>query len=113
ASFYSLRKRRESGGRNSIKKWCQRRDLNPRPKAYESSALPLSYSGSREIIHGQNGACQIECRRIGSEGHLKMLRGFCTARLGACNKMSALTLTPTRTLTQFPEKSGVRVGVRV
>ena len=26
-------------------KWCQRRDLNPRPKAYESSALPLSYSG--------------------------------------------------------------------
>jgi hypothetical protein len=29
-------------------KWCQRRDLNPRPKAYESSALPLSYSGSAE-----------------------------------------------------------------
>ncbi len=26
--------------------WCQRRDLNPRPKAYESSALPLSYSGN-------------------------------------------------------------------
>lgn len=24
---------------------CQRRELNPRPKAYESSALPLSYSG--------------------------------------------------------------------
>src|SRR2546423_14128025 len=29
-----------------IRKWCQRRDLNPRPKAYESSALPLSYSGN-------------------------------------------------------------------
>ncbi len=29
-----------------ILKWCQRRDLNPRPKAYESSALPLSYSGN-------------------------------------------------------------------
>ena len=28
--------------------WCQRRDLNPRPKAYESSALPLSYSGNPE-----------------------------------------------------------------
>ena len=27
--------------------WCQRRELNPRPKAYESSALPLSYSGNR------------------------------------------------------------------
>jgi hypothetical protein len=26
-------------------KWCQRRELNPRPKAYESSALPLSYAG--------------------------------------------------------------------
>ena len=25
--------------------WCQRRGLNSRPKAYESSALPLSYSG--------------------------------------------------------------------
>ena len=32
--------------------WCQRRELNPRPKAYESSALPLSYSGSV----GQNSA---------------------------------------------------------
>src|SRR5437667_113368 len=27
-------------------RWCQRRELNPRPKAYESSALPLSYSGT-------------------------------------------------------------------
>ena len=25
--------------------WCQRPGLNRRPKAYESSALPLSYSG--------------------------------------------------------------------
>lgn len=29
-----------------MRKWYQRRDLNPRPKAYESSALPLSYSGA-------------------------------------------------------------------
>ena len=28
-----------------ILKWCQRPGLNRRPKAYESSALPLSYSG--------------------------------------------------------------------
>ena len=27
--------------------WCQRRELNPRPRAYESPALPLSYSGNR------------------------------------------------------------------
>ena len=32
--------------RESYRNWCQRRDLNPRPKAYESSALPLSYSGT-------------------------------------------------------------------
>ena len=25
--------------------WCQGRESNPRPKAYESSALPLSYPG--------------------------------------------------------------------
>ena len=31
--------------------WCQRRELNPRPKAYESSALPLSYSGNRKRHH--------------------------------------------------------------
>ena len=29
-------------------KWCQRADLNHRPRAYESPALPLSYSGSRQ-----------------------------------------------------------------
>ena len=26
-------------------RWCQRQDLNLRPRAYESPALPLSYSG--------------------------------------------------------------------
>ena len=31
-------------------KW-QRRDLNPRPKAYESSALPLSYAATVQIYH--------------------------------------------------------------
>lgn len=25
--------------------WCRRRDLNPRPPAYEADALPLSYVG--------------------------------------------------------------------
>src|ERR1700751_3621452 len=27
------------------KNWCRRRDLNPRPPAYEADALPLSYAG--------------------------------------------------------------------
>ena len=26
--------------------WCRRRDLNPRPPAYEADALPLSYAGT-------------------------------------------------------------------
>ena len=30
--------------------WCQRRDLNPRPRAYESPALPLSYSGEHVLV---------------------------------------------------------------
>ena len=29
--------------------WCQGKDLNLRPKAYESSALPLSYPGTPQI----------------------------------------------------------------
>ncbi|MDB6131138.1 MAG: hypothetical protein JWM04_2245 [Verrucomicrobiales bacterium] len=32
--------------------WCQRQELNLRPKAYESSALPLSYSGLRTTLRG-------------------------------------------------------------
>lgn|GEM_PF-2516866 len=33
--------KREAGNR-----WCQGRELNPRPRAYESPALPLSYPGN-------------------------------------------------------------------
>lgn len=40
----ALRRRACRCGRS----WCQRRELNPRPKAYESSALPLSYSGDTD-----------------------------------------------------------------
>jgi hypothetical protein len=40
---WKLRMRKSSKIRDCCK--CQRRDLNPRPRAYESPALPLSYSG--------------------------------------------------------------------
>ncbi len=42
---------------DSKSKW-QRRDLNPRPKAYESSALPLSYAASRQNIARFELSCQ-------------------------------------------------------
>ena len=29
-----------------LETWCRRRDLNPRPPAYEADALPLSYAGT-------------------------------------------------------------------
>ena len=31
-------------------KWWRRRDLNPRPKDYDSSALPLSYAATGKGI---------------------------------------------------------------
>jgi hypothetical protein len=37
--------RTTTGTFENRKKWCQRQELNLRPKAYESSALPLSYAG--------------------------------------------------------------------
>ena len=41
---------RSAGAENTLKNKWQRRDLNPRPKAYESSALPLSYAATKEYI---------------------------------------------------------------
>ena len=43
--------------------WCQRRELNPRPKAYESSALPLSYSGKPFVSRTITGLCCF-CKKI-------------------------------------------------
>ena len=43
--IFCAQKRRLRFDRRHLYKWCQRADLNCRPKAYESSALPLSYSG--------------------------------------------------------------------
>ena len=40
--------------RRHLYKWCQRADLNCRPKAYESSALPLSYSGLKLSVFCMN-----------------------------------------------------------
>ncbi len=43
-------KRDSEGSKFVAKKKWQRRDSNPRPKAYESSALPLSYAASKQNV---------------------------------------------------------------
>ena len=40
---------RSAGATIEAKNKWQRRDSNPRPKAYESSALPLSYAAADKI----------------------------------------------------------------
>ena len=30
--------------------WCRRRESNPRPRDYETLALPLSYAGTKQLI---------------------------------------------------------------
>lgn len=44
--------------------WCQRQELNLRPKAYESSALPLSYSGNRGAFYLVQGAGAVKRNRV-------------------------------------------------
>src|SRR5882724_9590189 len=49
AEFLDFAKSKINSGlpsRSPSEGWCQREDLNLRPKAYESSALPLSYAGN-------------------------------------------------------------------
>ena len=43
-------KRDSEGSKFVAKNKWQRRDSNPRPKAYESSALPLSYAASKQNV---------------------------------------------------------------
>lgn len=38
---------RKTGGLNN---WWQRVDLNYRPRAYESPALPLSYAATKDVL---------------------------------------------------------------
>ena len=40
--------------------WCQERESNPRPKAYESSALPLSYPGGKRDGNKPSAAAEIQ-----------------------------------------------------
>jgi hypothetical protein len=40
-------------------KWCRRWDSNPRPKDYETFALPLSYTGQVKGIHSKEWCLEV------------------------------------------------------
>ena len=49
---------------NTREIWCRRRESNPRPRDYETLALPLSYAGTRQfsIVRSIRGECQADER---------------------------------------------------
>ena len=49
---------------NTREIWCRRRESNPRPRDYETLALPLSYAGTRQfpIVRTIRGECQADER---------------------------------------------------
>ena len=44
------------GGR---KNWCRRRESNPRPRDYETLALPLSYAGIKAILNATESVAKV------------------------------------------------------
>ena len=65
-------------------KWCQWEELNLRPKAYESSALPLSYTGHRKrsyILRTFRALSNLnrKPKTIGTKNHKKAGLGFTQA----------------------------------
>ena len=66
-----------SGPRIETKNKWQRRDLNPRPKAYESSALPLSYAAINIYISRTKSGCQsLFCIPNSTDNHLNSTSFF-------------------------------------
>jgi hypothetical protein len=51
---------------NTREIWCRRRESNPRPRDYETLALPLSYAGTRQfsIVRSMSGECQADERHF-------------------------------------------------
>jgi hypothetical protein len=41
------------------KLWCRRRESNPRPRDYETLALPLSYAGTKTILNATKQAANV------------------------------------------------------
>lgn len=77
-------RRRGRGG--TWKWWCQRRELNPRPKAYESSALPLSYSGDRTRVGNAKRSKQPSFRNAATLAQGRGRRKLHSCRMASLNR---------------------------
>src|SRR5580700_2243681 len=40
-------------------KWCRRRESNPRPRDYETLALPLSYAGTETVLNATESVANV------------------------------------------------------
>src|SRR5260370_35179288 len=46
-------------GAGGQKRWCRRGESNPRPRDYETLALPLSYAGTNANIDAKDSALNV------------------------------------------------------
>jgi hypothetical protein len=79
--------------REELRHWCRRGESNPRPRDYETLALPLSYAGKR------NSLCYGVARECvkANAGALEFLerRSFCeTATIAGVCRASAASSSP-------------------
>ena len=59
-------------------KWCRRWDSNPRPRDYETLALPLSYTGTEgKASHGKDRLAEVSSQE--SRSLLRLRGALCRA----------------------------------
>jgi hypothetical protein len=72
------------------KVWCRRRESNPRPRDYETLALPLSYAGTKTVLNATKQVANVSS--IPSDRYFPDLRAF--AGSGQGNKARSFPLRP-------------------
>ncbi len=48
-----------SGSMNITEDWCRRGESNPRPRDYETLALPLSYAGMKQSTYATDSPAKV------------------------------------------------------
>jgi hypothetical protein len=69
-----------------VRRWCRRGESNPRPRDYETLALPLSYAG-RKIILDATKYVQV----VSSQGPFSRQREECKAKSYVCPSVQNLS----------------------